>query len=90
MVERHLSIELLVATTAKPSPLMITHNAKITHDAKIMRYAGCHSERIPVIPSVARNLIKSSCGCRMRFFTPLRSVQNDMTEDGLSEDPLQC
>ena len=33
-----------------------------------------------VIPSAARNLTKPSWGCRMRFFTPLRYVQNDMTE----------
>ena len=31
-----------------------------------------------VIPSAARNLIASRRDCRLRFFTPLRSVQNDM------------
>ena len=31
-----------------------------------------------VIPSVARNL---SLACGLRFFTPLRYVQNDMVEN---------
>ncbi len=51
-------------------------------DFRIMRPAGCHSEHQTVIPSATRNLIKSPLGCRMRFFTPLRSVQNDMAEGG--------
>ena len=37
-----------------------------------------HSERCYVIPSKARNLCVSNHGCNLRFFTPLRSVQNDM------------
>ena len=44
----------------------------------------CHSEcdlsfrARSVIPSASRNLITSRWGCRIRFFTPLRFVQNDM------------
>ena len=37
-----------------------------------------HSERNTVIPSAARNLIVLHMNLRIRFFTPLRSVQNDM------------
>ena len=48
--------------------------------SRIMRnYAtgGCYSERSEESHGVA-------LACRMRFFTPLRYVQNDMIEDGLS------
>ncbi len=57
---------------------------------RVMRnYAtGSLSFRAPraVIPSAARNLIKSSWGCRTRFFTPLRSVQNDMAGGSVQND----
>ena len=40
----------------------------------------CHSERTrTVIPSEAEESHRLAPGCRLRFFTPLRSVQNDMT-----------
>ena len=49
---------------------------------------GSLSFRAPraVIPSAARNLIKSSWGYRMRFFTLLRSVQNDMAGGSVQND----
>ena len=37
-----------------------------------------------VIPGAARNLITSRWGCRIRFFTPLCFVQNDMAGGNLS------
>ena len=37
----------------------------------------CHSWRNDVIPSAARNLSALQSGCYVRFFTSLRSVQND-------------
>ncbi len=43
-----------------------------------------------VIPSAARNLIESSWGCRMRFFTPLRSVQNDMAGGSVRDDMTEA
>ena len=40
----------------------------------------CHSKRSrTVIPSEAEESHRLAPGCRLRFFTPLRSVQNDMT-----------
>ena len=44
------------------------------------------TERTPVIPSAARNLMKSSRECQVRFFTPLRSIQNDMNVGDVQND----
>ena len=48
-----------------------------------VRKDSCHSEKIRVIPSEARNIGVSRYRCRFRFFTPLRSVQNDTTASAL-------
>ncbi len=46
----------------------------------------CHSERSTVIPSAARNLIVLHRNLRIRFVTPLRSVQNDMPWEYVQND----